>query len=421
MRFIHCADLHLDTPLRGLELYDGAPAAAMRHATRRAFVNVVDLAIERAADFVLIAGDIFDGDWPDFNTGLFFAAQLRRLADAGIQVFLSYGNHDAVSKLTRSVPLPKTVTVFPAKHATTVLDERLGVAIHGQSFATEAVTADLAADYPRPCSGLLNLGLLHTALSGRVGHQPYAPTTAERLIDKGYDYWALGHVHTREIVHQAPWIVFPGNTQGRHARETGAKGCLVVDAEAGAGILAVDFVATDVARWQHLVIDISGRESESDLHAALQTEVRAAHGEAPERLLALRLTLCGRGPLHGRLVASREALRAQLAASINDASAGRGWLEKVCVEVSAPLDLARLATRDDPIGLLLRSLDALAADPGELKELAQSVLADLGQKIPAELRGAEGEWALDSLAALADAFAAARERLLAVIAAEDAG
>lgn len=419
MRFIHCADIHLDSPLRGLELYDGAPAEEMRHATRRAFANVVDLAIERSADFVLIAGDIFDGDWPDFNTGLYFASQLRRLAGADIRVFLSYGNHDAVSKLTRSVPLPKNVFSFPANRPATEVIESLGVAIHGQSFATEAVTTDLSAAYPAPRAGLLNIGVLHTALSGREGHQPYAPTTADRLTDKGYDYWALGHVHNREIVRQSPWIVFPGNTQGRHARETGAKGCMVVEAEVGVGIRAVEFVATDVARWHHLAIDIAALASADELHAAVQAAVRAVQVSAEERILALRLTLAGRGPLHHAIVSNREAIRAQLAASIGEASAGRAWLEKVRIKVTAPLDLPRLAERDDPIGLLIRSIESLEADPVMLQSLAESVLSDLGQKLPAELRGPDSAWALDSPDALADALAHARERLLAAIAAED--
>ncbi|MEF8751500.1 MAG: DNA repair exonuclease [Candidatus Accumulibacter necessarius] len=419
MRFIHCADIHLDSPLRGLELYDGAPAEEMRHATRRAFANVVDLAIERSADFVLIAGDIFDGDWPDFNTGLYFASQLRRLAGADIRVFLSYGNHDAVSKLTRSVPLPKNVFSFPANRPATEVIESLGVAIHGQSFATEAVTTDLSAAYPAPRAGLLNIGVLHTALSGREGHQPYAPTTADRLSDKGYDYWALGHVHNREIVRQSPWIVFPGNTQGRHARETGAKGCMVVEAEVGVGIRSVEFVATDVARWHHLAIDIAALASADELHAAVQAAVRAVQVLAEERILALRLTLAGRGPLHHAIVSNREAIRAQLAASIGEASAGRAWLEKVRIKVTAPLDLPRLAERDDPIGLLIRSIESLEADPVMLQALAESVLSDLGQKLPAELRGSDSAWALDSPAALADALGHARERLLAAIAAED--
>lgn len=418
MRFIHCADIHIDSPQRGLELYDGAPVEEMRQATRRAFTNVIDLAIARAADFVLIAGDIFDGDWPDFNTGLYFAAQLRRLAEADIRVFLTYGNHDAVSKLTKAVPLPKNVFSFPASRPATEVIESLGVAIHGQSFASEAVTADLAAAYPGPLSGMLNIGVLHTALSGREGHQPYAPTTAERLTDKGYDYWALGHVHTREVVRENPWIVFPGNTQGRHARETGPKGCMVVEAEPGKGIRSVEFVPTDVARWHHISIDIADLTTEDDLHAAVQKEVRSAQSVAEDRTLALRLTLTGRGPLHNTIVSNRESIRPQLSATIGEASSGMAWLEKVRVKVTAPLDLPRLAERDDPIGLLIRTLDSLEADPIALKELAESVLTELGHKLPIELRGAESTWVLDSRDALADALANTKERLLAEIAPE---
>ena len=420
MRFIHCADIHLDSPLRGLDFYEGAPADDMRQATRRAFANVIDLAIERSADFVLIAGDIFDGDWPDFNTGLYFASQLSRLADADIRVFLTYGNHDAVSKLTKSVPLPQNVFSFPSKAPATEIIESLGVAIHGQSFASEAITSDLAAGYPPPHNGLLNIGILHTALSGREGHQPYAPTTVDRLSDKGYDYWALGHVHHREIVRELPWIVFPGNTQGRHARETGAKGCMVIEAEPGIGIQSVEFVTTDVARWHHIGIDIAGMAAEDDLHAAVQSEVRAVQALAEDRILALRLTIAGRGLLHNAIVSNREAIRAQISASIGEASSGRAWLEKVRVKVNAPLDLPRLAERDDPIGLLIRSIDVLEKEPDTLKALAATVLADLGQKLPSEHGDADNAWALDSPSALAEALASAKERLLAAIAEEDA-
>lgn len=419
MRFIHCADIHLDSPLRGLELYEGAPAHDMRQGTRRAFANVVDLAIERSADFVVIAGDLFDGDWPDFNTGLYFASQLRRLASADIRVFLTYGNHDAVSKLTKSVPLPMNAFVFPAKAPATEIIESLGVAIHGQSFASEAVTSDLAAGYPAPRSGLLNIGVLHTALSGRAGHQPYAPTTVDRLSDKGYDYWALGHVHHREVVRESPWIVFPGNTQGRHARETGAKGCMVVNAEPGIGVQSAEFVATDVARWHHIHIDIADMWTDDDLHAAVQHEVRSAQAAAEDRILALRLTISGRGPLHKAIVANREALRAQIAASIGDASAGNAWLEKIRIKVTAPLDLARLAERDDPIGLLIRSIGALEKEPAALNALAANLLADLAQKLPSELGPSDSAWAIDSPGALAEALASAKERLLAAIAEED--
>ncbi|MBZ0096017.1 MAG: DNA repair exonuclease [Sulfuricella sp.] len=418
MRFIHCADLHLDSPLRGLERYEGAPAQDMREATRRSFTNVIDLALEREVDFVLIAGDIFDGDWLDFNTGLFFANQLRRLADADVRAFIVRGNHDALSKISKAVTLPKNVHVFKSNKPTTILDENLGFAIHGQSFATGVVTDDLAAQYPDVHSGLLNIGLLHTALAGREGHESYAPTTPERLIGKGYHYWALGHVHTRETVRQNPWIVFPGNTQGRHAREVGPKGCVVVEGDADEGIRSVEFVATDVARWQHLTLDATDVANLDDLQAAVQQAVRGAVLESGDRLLALRISVGGRTPLHGKLAGSPESFRAEACAWLNEASGGTAWLEKIKLSVSAPMDLAALATRDDPFGILLRRLDELAADPEGLARLAESALSELEQKIPAELRERDALLKPLSEEVRAEALASARERLLAAISLE---
>ena len=418
MRFIHCADLHLDSPLRGLEQYEGAPVQEMREATRRAFENIVDLTLEREANFVLIAGDVFDGDLQDFNAALFFANQLRRLNDAGVRAFIVRGNHDALSKISKSVPFPANVHIFKANKPETVAIEDLGVAIHGQSFATGAVTDDLAVAYPEFIPGVLNIGLLHTALAGREGHEPYAPTTTERLVAKGYDYWALGHIHAREIVQKSPWIVFPGNTQGRHARELGPKGCMVIEADEQ-GIQSVEFIETDVARWQSLSIDATDLVSLDSLQAAIQSAVQDALLEAGNRVLALRLVVTGRTLLHGRLVSSPEGFRAEVCAWLNEASGGMAWLEKLKLSVAAPLNLAALAERDDPIGLLIRKLDELAADPAVFAALANPILSELSLKIPAELREHDSAFNPLSPELQSEALAAARERLLAAISVED--
>lgn len=418
MRFIHCADLHLDSPLRGLERYEGAPAQEMREATRRSFANIIDLAVEREVDFVLVAGDVFDGDWLDFNTGLFFANQLRRLADADIRVFIVRGNHDALSKISKAVPLPKNVHVFKSSKPETVVDKHLGFAIHGQSFASGVVTDDLSAQYPDAHSGLLNIGVLHTALAGREGHESYAPTTSEKLASKGYHYWALGHVHNREIVRKNPWVVFPGNTQGRHARELGEKGCMVVEGDADVGIRSVEFVATDVARWNRLTVDATDIDSMDDLQEAVQQAVRGAVSESGDRFLALRISISGRTTLHGKLVGSPESFRAHVGSWLNEASGGTAWLEKIKLSVSAPLDLVALAARDDPFGMLLRRLDELAADPVALEKLSESVLLELEQKIPAELRERDASLKPLSDEVRVEALATARERLLAAISVE---
>ena len=418
MRFIHCADLHLDSPLWGLERYEGAPAHDMRQATRRSFINIIDLALEREVDFIVIAGDVFDGDWLDFNTGLFFAHQLRRLGDADIRVFIVRGNHDAVSKISKAVALPKNVHVFRSSKPESIVVDHLGVVIHGQSFATGAVTDDLSAQYPAAREGLLNIGVIHTALAGRPGHEPYAPTTVERLAAKGYHYWALGHVHAREVVRENPWIVFPGNTQGRHARETGPKGCVVVECDANAGICSVEFVATDVARWQHLTMDASAIESMESLQSAVQQAVRGALNEAEFRLLAIRFSITGRTALHASLISSPDTFRANVCAWVNEASSGTAWLEKIKLSVTAPLDLAALALRDDPFGLLLNRLDELAADPQSLARIADSVLNELDLKIPAELKERDPMLKPLSAEVCAEALASARERLLAAISVE---
>src|SRR5271166_4274433 len=193
--FIHAADIHLDSPLKGLERYENAPVERIRGATRRAFTRLIDLAIEKRVEFVLIAGDLYDGDWRDYNTGLYLTRQLGRLRDMGIRVFIIAGNHDAANKMTRTLRLPDNVRLLAHDRPETVRLDDLGIAIHGQSFAKAAVVENLAAAYPAPLSGCINIGLLHTALSGADGHERYAPCTLEELRGRSYDYWALGHVH----------------------------------------------------------------------------------------------------------------------------------------------------------------------------------------------------------------------------------
>jgi DNA repair exonuclease SbcCD nuclease subunit len=248
MKFVHAADLHLDSPLRGLQRYEGAPVDRMRGATRRALENLIALCLEEEVRLLLLAGDLFDGNWKDYSTGLFFAKQMSRLRQAGIPVVLIRGNHDAASQITRSLQLPDNVVELATRRPETRVFEELGIAVHGQGFATRAVSEDLALRYPAAVAGLVNVGLLHTCATGREGHDPYAPCAVETLIAKGYDYWALGHVHRREVLAQDPWIVFAGNLQGRHVKEAGAKGATLVTL-AGGRITDVVHRPLDVVRW----------------------------------------------------------------------------------------------------------------------------------------------------------------------------
>lgn len=383
--FLHAADLHLDSPLLKLERYEGAPVEALRSATRRALENLAALAVDRGVDFVLIAGDIYDGTWRDYNTGLFFASQMSRLGEAGIQVFLVAGNHDAASRMTRSLRLPENVHRFPVEEPGTVRLDELGVAVHGQGFATPAVNRNLAAGYPPALPGYVNIGLLHTGAMGGNHHAPYAPCTLDDLRSKGYDYWALGHVHERKVLSERPFVVFPGNIQGRHARETGPKGCLSVTID-GAGP-EVAFHPLDAIRWEILRVDASTCQdgfAVLDRFQDLLSDRLAENGGLP---LAVRVEIAGATPAHGDLAARPGRWVNEIRLAGADAGAGRVWIERVNIRTSPPPGIDP-PDADGPLGEILTFLDDLRDDPKGLLD-PEALLADLMKKLPRELK--EGE------------------------------
>ena len=327
--FLHGADLHIDSPLRGLERYDEAPAEEIRAATRRAFEKLVAFAIDRGVAFVILAGDVFDGDWKDYNTGLWFTARLRELTEHHIRVYLLAGNHDADGKMTGKLQYPDGVYTFPTNAPTTFVDESTGARLHGQGFARAAVTENLAAAYPDPTSGWLNIGVLHTALSGREGHGRYAPCSPDTLKAKGYDYWALGHVHQREVVSEEPWIVFPGNLQARHVGETGAKGATLVTVD-DTRVVSVESQPFDVARFARVEVDVSGCVDRAACAEAVAAGLARKRDEAEGRLLAVRVEVFGASRAHGVLRREGEAFVADCRDRAN--ALGEVWVEKVKVE-----------------------------------------------------------------------------------------
>ncbi|MDF1663331.1 MAG: DNA repair exonuclease [Planctomycetota bacterium] len=382
--FIHAADAHIDSPLRGLEQYEGAPSQALRQSTRRAFENLIDLCIVKPVDFLVLAGDLYDGDWKDYNTGLFFLKQMSRLKDAGIRVFTLRGNHDAASQISKNLRLPSNVHDFKCnKPETTTLDD-LKVAIHGQGFATKAVTDDLSLKYPSAVPGHFNIGLLHTSVTGREGHENYAPCTLDGLLSKGYDYWALGHVHTREVLHERPYVVFPGNLQGRHIREQGSKGATIVKVRDGQ-IADLKHQALDVARWKLCEVDITGLSQDEELLDSVQNDILDALKKAQGRLLVVRLVIKGQGPLHASLSQKQEHWAGQFRALSLDLSSQNLWLEKIIFQTQAELDLDELKERDDPIGALLRALSDLKDDPQRLKTEIEESFKGILTKVPADI------------------------------------
>jgi DNA repair exonuclease SbcCD nuclease subunit len=383
MRFIHASDLHLDSPLRGLDRYEGAPVERLRTATRAALERLVDVTLDERADFLLLAGDLYDRDWQDFRTGLFFRAQMARLDRAGTPVFIVQGNHDAQGVISRQLVLPANVHVFSSRAAQTQRLDELAVAIHGRSFPDRAVAEDLVPSYPEPVPGYFNIGLLHTSLNGRPGHDAYAPTDLATLFAKGYDYWALGHVHAREIVAEQPRIVFPGNLQGRHANETGPKGCERVTVVAGR--VESEFIALDVARWSHLTLDLNGVETLEALNAAFHQALTPVLAGAADRLHALRVTLAGATGLHSLEARQPGTLAAAIRGAAQDVVAAEIWIEQVRLELATPLDRAASAQRQDAVGELIRLVDGIAGEEAMLRQWAQAGLGEVFNKLPPEV------------------------------------
>ncbi|MFZ5774664.1 MAG: metallophosphoesterase family protein [Thermodesulfobacteriota bacterium] len=380
-KFLHTADIHLDSPLLGLEGYADAPVAQIRQATRRAFDNLVELAIVERVAFVLIAGDLFDGDWKDYNTGLFLADRLGRLRREGIRVFMASGNHDAASQITRSLRLPDNARVFAADRPESELLAELGVVIHGQGYRTRAVTDNLAQGFPAPHPYLFNIGLLHTSLTGRPGHEAYAPCSLDDLRAKGYDYWALGHVHCREEVAREPWVVFPGNPQGRHIRETGPKGATIVVVEEGR-VAAVEERHTDVLRWVHCQVDAGGCQRLEELDTLVREAFEQARAEAGGRPVAARLSIAGETELAARLHADQAALVENFRAI--GAELGDLWLEKLILRPARPAELAGVVGPDTPLAGLLRAISETVLEAEDPAALVPEI-ASLKAKLPAEL------------------------------------
>jgi predicted phosphodiesterase len=384
-KFLHAADIHLDSPQRGLDRYEGAPAAECRAATRRALENLAELALAEEVAFVLIVGDLYDGEWNDYQTPLFFTRVMARLRDGGIPVYMIRGNHDAHNRMTRDLRLPDNVKVLSADRAETIVQEDCGAAIHGRSFATRAVLDNLARSYPSRVPGLFNVGLLHTCVDGREGHEPYAPCSLSDLRAREYGYWALGHIHAREVLHEDdPWIVFPGNIQGRHVREPGPKGCMLVTVGDALEVTAMEPRWLDVVRWDTCRVDAAGARDGDEALCRFEQRLGRLMSEVDGRLLALRVEFHGAAAAHAAMAARpahwiQEVRRASL-----DAGSGRVWVEKVVFKTTPPA-APGIAAGDAPLAELAACLDELHGDDDRLRTLGDRALDDLRRKLPAEL------------------------------------
>jgi len=383
IRFLHAADLHLDSPLKGLSRYEGAPVETLQRSLRGALENLVATAIEERVSLVLLAGDIYDGDCRDYNTLLFFCQQMQKLAAAGIRVVVISGNHDAANAMTCKLRLDQ-ITRLPNDRAATVEFPEIGVAVHGQGFANRDVRDNLACAYPAAVRGLFNIGLLHTCATGGDGaHEAYAPCSLNDLRAKGYDYWALGHIHKRAMLSRAdePPITFSGNIQGRDIGETGPKGCLIVEVDDAHRVTA-RFRPLDVIRWQHVEVDVCRAKSFDDALSAVRVQLNECWRAAEHLPTAARVTLTGPSRAHEQLAVRWPHFTNEVRAQGIQAADGGLWIEKVVCNTK-PYSAPEAATMDGPLGELMTLVEELQADEAalaafvrEIPELVHANLAD---------------------------------------------
>lgn len=406
-RFVHAADIHLDSPLRSLALRDPALAELVGTATRRAFDATVALCLDERVDALLLSGDLYDGDQTSMKTARFLADHLRRLHQAGIATYIIKGNHDSLSRITRELVFPDTVTVFGGRAGVRELDAPGGlrIAVHGISFAQPHAPESLLAKFRPPVPGAVNIGLLHTSLGGSPGHDPYAPCDVADLQRSGFRYWALGHIHKRSVVEGAATVVMPGIPQGRDIGEAGA-GSVTLATVADDGTITLEERATGVAQFARVEVALDGVEDMRALTRLLGEALgRARDGVMAEELIA-RLCLTGETPLAWQLRRAPEVLRTESEA----AAPPHTWIDKVELSCRPP----RVATpgATDPLEELRRLMDELSGDPGFQAEVLE-LTEGLRKQLPAECREAFGT---DEASMAAVAASATREGIEDVLA-----
>ena len=375
LRFVHAADLHLDSPFTGLRaIAPDEVSSALRSATFDVYDRIVELCIEERVDALLVAGDVYDGADRSLRAQLKFVDGLRRLDAAGIRSFICHGNHDPLDGWEARLDLPAGCVRFgPEVTGAPVFPDDPGRAtVYGISYPRREVRENLSPHFRDLPSGGFNIGLLHANVGGNPDHDSYAPCSVADLEETGIDYWALGHVHTREVIRrQGPSIVYPGNPQGRHPNEPGERGVYLVEVDES-GDVELEFRALDAVRWERRDLDIGGLGDEQRVLNAIFDAAGAALDGAGGRPVVLRLVLGGRGPMDRWL--RRPGTVGDVLEQLNgEYAAGRPWLwcERIQVETGSSIDREQVVQREDFSGDLARLVDELSGSPDSLDKLRQ--------------------------------------------------
>lgn len=404
-RFLHAADLHLDSRFAGLAHLPQAIRSYLRESTFAALGRLVLVAVQEQVDFVVISGDVYDMSDASLQGQLRFQEALLELGRHGIAVFLIHGNHDPLDGPRLAAEPPPLVTVFGAGEPGTAIacrrcDGKEVAVISGISYPTAKVTENTAVKFNRlPGNSLFHIALLHGNVDGDLQHETYSPCSRKDLIGRGFDYWALGHIHKRSILNERPVIVYPGNIQGRSIKETGPKGCYVVDVDE-AGTPSLQFHETDSIRWQVREISIEGLDHEAQWIEMVEREIEEIRSELPQLMSVVRCRITGRGAVH-RILAEKgaaddllsELQRREAKRAERKEYAGLVWTEGFSVESGLAIDRERLRNEDSFLGEMLRLAGRLGESAEGLDELIGSALKPLmeNQELRRMLASADAE------------------------------
>lgn len=381
-RFIHTADIHLDSPLKSLAFKDQEASELVANATRQCFTKIIDLCIDEKVDALIIAGDLYDGELRSMKTAEFFSSEMRRLVIAGIKAFIVRGNHDAESRITRELQLPEGVYVFSGHGDSVVLEDK-EVVLHGVSFSKPQVPESLLSKYPAKKPGYRNIGLLHTSLAGSTEHDTYAPCSLQDLLDMGYEYWALGHIHKRTVLSQTQCtVVMPGIPQGRHINEAGVKTVTLVTISSSEEIELEERV-TSLVQFERLDIDVTEAEEWSEIIAASETAFNKLTEKIETPYAITRVILSGTTSMVGRLLRDTDVLLSEL----REAARRTGSIFIEQCEINCKISSAKIET-SDPVSELSQLMVGQGIDCDRIAADTKKLLSELQKKLPPELRDA---------------------------------
>lgn len=391
VRFIHTADLHLDTPFKGLASWNQELAGKLKDATFHSFHKIIDTCIKEKADFLIISGDIFDSENKSLAAQLKFVSELKRLSDQRIATYFNCGNHDPLVSWIGTIRLPEHVYRFDdtkTEYFTYYKNKEPLADIHGISYGSNAVRKNLAADFklsdhPSPFS----VAVLHGTIGAPGPHENYAPFKIKDVVNKGFDYWALGHIHKRQVIRDSqPAIVYPGNPQGRDFGEAGIKGCYLVELDEGKNP-SLDFIPTQFIRFEEANIDLSGEQEIGKLPDKISKSMHNIQNYNEKDSYILRINLSGRTAFHNKIVKQEE--REQLIDYFNEGQLNQDhfvWIDQITTSTYPDIDMEQIGKGADFTGEILKVFDKYEKNKKQVMQMFRDLETEFSYQATRETK-----------------------------------